>query len=314
MHHSRLACAYMYRYMHACIQDHVIHAYSSTVQMNPPWGIDRLDSSSLPLDSAYRYQYTGRGVKVFVVDSGIRSTHQDFGGRVVCGMSVFSGTSCQDGQGHGTHVAGTVGGTAYGVAKDAEIVAVRVLDNRGDGSISGLISALDYIRRQKSSSPRTPMVVNLSLGSDDPSPSLDAAVDSTVAAGLVVVVAAGNYVGNACSTSPASAKNAITVAATDSQDGRLGMSNFGSCVSIFAPGSRITSAWSSSDTSSSTISGTSMGTFCSIVPVCGGHVWFGTWTGVFACLWVLKPWCGDLSLSLSLASKLTRVCVLVNSF
>lgn len=220
-----------------------------------------MDTSTLPLDNTFRSHYTGKGVRVFVVDTGIRSTHNEFRGRVTCGFSAFVGLSCDDAQGHGTHVAGTVGGTTYGVAKDVELVTVRILNSIGEGSASGLLSALNYIRQQKSANPTIPMVVNLSLGSGGPSPSLDAAVDSTVAAGLVVIVAAGNESQNACFAALAAAKNAITVASTDRQDNRSTFSNFGSCVDIFAPGTLITSAWATSNTAANTVSGTSMGKF-----------------------------------------------------
>lgn len=198
-------------------------------------------------------------MRVFVVDSGIRSTHRDFGGRVTCGMSVFPGSDCEDGQGHGTHVAGTVGGTKYGVAKDVELVAVRMLDQNGEGSISGVVLGLDYIRQQKNANPAIPMIANLSLSSGGSSPSVDAAIESAVAAGVVVVVAAGNDSRNACFAFLATAKNAIAVGATDGRDSLTSFSNYGSCVDIFAPGQNVPSAWFTSNTAESLSSGTSMG-------------------------------------------------------
>jgi subtilisin family serine protease len=226
-------------------------------QGDPTWGLDRLDESTLPLDDNYHYEYTGSGVKVFIVDTGIRSSHREFGGRVQCGYSIFRSGSCEDKQGHGTHVAGTVGGSIYGVAKNVDLVTVRVLDSSGNGSTSGVLAGIDYIRRQKQNNPGTPMVANMSLGGGS-SAALDAAVDSVVAAGVVFAVAAGNADMNACFSSPASADNAITVGATNIRDIRSSFSNYGPCVDIFAPGEQITSAWASSVGAINTISGTSM--------------------------------------------------------
>ena len=227
------------------------------VQEDATWGLDRIDEESLPLDDNYRYDYTGEGVTAFVVDTGIRTSHQDFGGRARCGFTAFRSRGCQDDVGHGTHVAGTVGSSTYGVAKSVDIVAVKVLNSRGEGSTSGVIAGIDYIRRQKEGNPTRRMVANLSLGGGE-SPALDAAVDEAVAAGVVFAVAAGNDSANACFSSPASAKNPIVVGSSNSQDRRSDFSNFGSCVDIFAPGSSITSLWAGSDTQLNRISGTSM--------------------------------------------------------
>lgn len=239
-------------------QDFIIYDSSVIVQSNPTWGLDRIDSRNR--DNAYTYHYTGRGVKVFIPDSGIRSTHQDFGGRVVCAYSVFDGNGCTDSRGHGTHVAGTVGGSKYGVAKEVELVSIQILDANGEGSGSSLISALDYVRQQKNTNPAIPMIANLSLRSQGSSPAMRAAAEATIAAGVVVVVSAGNLNDNACTSSGLpSVAGTITVGAIDDRDFRSSFSNYGTCVDIFAPGSDVESAGSSSDTAVRTISGTSMG-------------------------------------------------------
>lgn len=228
------------------------------VQNGATWGIDRIDQNDLPLSNTYNYTATGSGVKVFVVDSGVLSTHTEFTGRVLPGYSsITDGFGTIDRNGHGTHVTGTIAGTTYGVAKQASIVPVRVLDRNGSGNTSGVIAGLNWIAGQVSVGSKA--VVSMSIGGGS-STSLNNAVQAVINKGATVVVAAGNESSNACSTSPASAPNAVTVGATDSSDSFASYSNRGSCVDILAPGSSVTSAWIGSNTRTSTISGTSMAT------------------------------------------------------
>lgn len=225
-------------------------------QSNATWGLDRIDQRGLPLDSSYTYVPTGAGVYAYIVDTGIRASHSDFGGRVSSqGFTAISdGRGTNDCDGHGTHVAGTVGSTTYGVAKDITLIPVRVLDCRGSGSWTGVIAGLDYVANDTS---RRPAVANMSLGGGRSS-SVNAAVAGAVRAGVTVAVAAGNETTDACTTSPASEPTAITVGATTISDARASYSNFGKCLDVFAPGSGITSTWNTGDGATNTISGTSM--------------------------------------------------------
>jgi subtilisin family serine protease len=230
----------------------------STTQTNATWGIDRIDQRDLPLDSSYSYGSNGSGVYAYIIDTGIRSGHVEFSGRLASGTTAISdGRGTEDCNGHGTHVAGTTGGTVYGVAKGVTLVAVRVLDCQGSGSWSGVIAGMDWVTEQKVNHPSRPMVANMSLGGGA-NRSVDAALKKSVDAGVVYVVAAGNSSADACNYSPARAPAALTVGSTDSNDGRSSFSNFGSCVDLFAPGRSITAAWYSSNTAINTISGTSM--------------------------------------------------------
>ncbi|WP_246081552.1 S8 family peptidase [Nocardioides litoris] len=226
----------------------------NATQTNPTYGLDRIDQRNRPLSGTYTYTRTGAGVRSYVIDTGINASHQEFSGRVASGYTAINdGRGTTDCNGHGTHVAGTVGGTRYGVAKGTTLVPVRVLGCNGSGSNSGVIAGMDWV----ASTASRPAVANMSLGGGADS-ATDAAVARMTNAGVTVVVAAGNENQNACNASPARAASAITVASSTSSDARSSFSNYGSCVDIFAPGSSITSAWIGSSTATNTISGTSM--------------------------------------------------------
>lgn len=237
-------------------QDQVVHA-SSTTQTGATWGLDRSDQRALPLSGTYSYTPTGAGVTVYIIDTGIRFDHAEFGGRAVSGYDAVDGGTADDCNGHGTHVAGTVGGTSYGVAKGVTLVGVRVLDCAGSGTMSGVIAGVDWVTQQKSASPSTPTAANMSLGGGA-STALDDAVRRSIAGGVTYAVAAGNSNYNACYYSPARVAEAVTVGATTSSDARASYSNYGSCLDLFAPGSGITSAWYTGASATNTISGTSM--------------------------------------------------------
>ncbi|WP_205665074.1 S8 family peptidase [Caldimonas tepidiphila] len=227
---------------------------SQTTQSSATWGLDRSDQRDLPLSGSYSYSTNGTSVRAYVVDSGILAGHADFGGRVSGGYTAINdGYGTSDCNGHGTHVAGTIGGGTWGIAKGVSLVPVRVLDCAGSGTLSGVIAGLDWIAANAT----RPAVVNMSLGGGASS-TLDAAVANTVARGIAVVVAAGNDGANACNYSPAREPSALTVGATTSSDARASYSNFGTCLDLFAPGSSIKSAWYTSTTATATSSGTSM--------------------------------------------------------
>ncbi|NUT99503.1 MAG: S8 family peptidase [Saccharothrix sp.] len=236
-------------------QDQVFHLQAT--QTNPPsWGLDRIDQRDLPLNSSYSYTSTGSGVNVYVIDTGVRISHTTFGGRARNGYDAVDGDSvAQDGNGHGTHVAGTIAGSQYGVAKGATIYGVRVLNNSGSGTTAGVVAGIDWVTRNHVK----PAVANMSLGGGA-STTLDDAVRRSVAAGVTYAIAAGNSNANASSYSPARVTEAITVGATTNTDARASYSNYGSVLDIFAPGSSITSAWNTGDSATNTISGTSMAT------------------------------------------------------
>ena len=228
--------------------------FADATQSNATWGLDRIDQRDRPLDGNYNYTPTGSGVNAYIIDTGIRRSHAQFGGRAFVGYdAIGDGQNSNDCNGHGTHVAGTVGGSTYGVAKSVRLYAVRVLDCGGSGSNSGVIAGVDWVKNNHVK----PAVANMSLGGGASS-ALDTAVNNAIAAGVTFVVAAGNSNADACNYSPARAANAVTVGSTTSSDARSSFSNYGSCLDIFAPGSSITSAWYSSDTATNTISGTSM--------------------------------------------------------
>ncbi|WP_433051087.1 S8 family serine peptidase [Dactylosporangium sp. CS-033363] len=223
---------------------------------NAPWGLDRIDQVSRPLSGTYTYPAAASNVTAYVLDTGIRMSHADFQGRARSGYDfVDNDTDASDCQGHGTHVAGTVGGATYGVAKGVRLVGVRVLGCDGSGSYSGIIAGIDWI----TANAQKPAVVNMSLGGDADG-SVDQAVRNSIAAGITYAVAAGNAGTDACTMSPARTAEAITVGATDQNDARASFSNYGSCLDIFAPGVAITSDSKDSDTGTTVMSGTSMAT------------------------------------------------------
>ena len=233
-------------------QNQVVQA--TDTQADPPsWGLDRIDQRSLPLDASYTYPNAGAGVHAYIIDTGIWLSHEEFSGRLAAGFSsvvpiVGDGTDCN---GHGTHVAGTVGGTDYGVAKEVTLVPVQVLNCLGSGTTAGVIQGIDWVTENA----QKPAVANMSLGGTN-SDALDEAVAASIASGVTYAVAAGNDNGDACASSPAAEPTAITVAASAADDARAEFSNFGECVDIFAPGVDIESAYLLGLTQS--LSGTSM--------------------------------------------------------
>jgi subtilisin family serine protease len=236
------------------VPDGIATTQASGSQSGATWGIDRIDQRNLPRDNTYNWNTSGQGVDAYVIDTGIRITHTDFSGRASIGADyVGDGQNGNDCHGHGTHVAGTIGGETWGVAKDVNLFAVRVLGCGGSGSWAGVIAGVDWVTANHSG----PSVANMSLGGGANS-LVDQAVRNSIAAGVVYSIAAGNANADACNSTPARTLEAITVGATTSTDARSSFSNWGPCVDFFAPGSSITSAWNTSDIATNTISGTSM--------------------------------------------------------
>ncbi|MFF0272459.1 S8 family peptidase [Streptomyces sp. NPDC004330] len=241
----------------ASVVQNRVFTVDGTQPSPPSWGLDRIDQRALPLNQSYTYpDSAGQGVTAYIIDTGVRITHSDFGGRASNGYdAIDNDNTAQDGHGHGTHVAGTVAGTSYGVAKKAKIVGVRVLNNQGSGTTAQVVAGIDWVTRNAVK----PAVANMSLGGGVDS-ALDTAVRNSIASGVTYAVAAGNDNANASNYSPARVAEAITVGSTTNTDARSSFSNYGSALDIFAPGSSITSSWNSSDSATNTISGTSMAT------------------------------------------------------
>ncbi|HLV57692.1 MAG TPA: S8 family peptidase [Natronosporangium sp.] len=225
-------------------------------QNNPPsWGLDRIDQRNLPLNNVYEYPTTASNVNIYILDTGVRLTHNDFGGRAFTGFdAVTPGGSANDCHGHGTHVAGTAAGSSFGVAKGARIFAVRVLNCSGSGTTSQIVAGINWVTNNHI----TPAVANMSLGGAGVNTTMNNAVANSISAGVTYAIAAGNSNSNACNFSPALVPAAITVGATQINDARASFSNWGTCLDIFAPGQSITSAWHTSNSATNTISGTSM--------------------------------------------------------
>ncbi len=229
-------------------------SYLSATQSNAPWALDRIDQRGRTLNGSYVYNVTASNVRVYVIDSGIRASHSQFGGRVLAGVTAINdGRGSNDCNGHGTHVAGSIGGSTYGVAKSVRLVPVRVFGCTGGSANSTIIAGIDWVAANRV----LPAVANMSLGGPASS-AIDSATNNLNNRGVTVVVAAGNENQNACNVSPARVANAMTVGATSSGDARASFSNYGSCVNIMAPGQSIQSAWHTSNTATNTLNGTSM--------------------------------------------------------
>lgn len=248
LNHGQLAALQRHPQVAYIEQDMEVKAEAT--QAGPTWGLDRIDQRALPLSGSFAYNRTGAGVRVYVIDSGIRTSHSDFGGRAAAVFDAFGGNG-QDCNGHGTHVAGTVGGARYGVAKGVYLRSVRVLDCNGSGSWSAIIAGINWVANNHIK----PAVANLSLGGSY-NASVNIAVTNMINKGVFTAVAAGNSNQNACNFSPASAPGTLTIAASDRNDNKGSFSNYGGCVDVYAPGVSITSAWFNGG--ANTMNGTSM--------------------------------------------------------
>ncbi|GAA4701966.1 S8 family peptidase [Phytohabitans rumicis] len=241
----------------AYVQRSVVHRTTDTQTDPPSWGLDRVDQRALPLDASYTYPNGAASVHAYVIDTGVRTTHADFGGRATSGYDAIDGGAADDCHGHGTHVAGTIAGTAHGVAKQAQVVAVRVLDCAGSGTTETVLAGVDWV----TANAVYPAVANMSLGGG-PDPALEDGLRRSIAGGITYAVSAGNGSGgqplDACDQSPARLAEALTVSATDRTDNRPQWANVGTCVDVFAPGVAITSAWGAADDAVQTLTGTSM--------------------------------------------------------
>ncbi|WP_239123908.1 S8 family peptidase [Rhizocola hellebori] len=228
-------------------------------QPNPPsWGLDRIDQRNLPLDNSYTYATTASNVRAYIIDTGIRITHTTFGGRAVWGTNTTGDGNDSDCHGHGTHVAGTVGGAQYGVAKGIALTAVKVLDCTGSGSFAGVAAGVDWVTGNHAAG--APAVANMSLGGPGSNATVETAVRNSIADGVVYAIASGNSNSDACNFTPARVAEAITVNASTRTDARASFSNFGTCTDIYAPGAEIVSSYNTSDTATAILSGTSMAT------------------------------------------------------
>ncbi|EEP70087.1 peptidase S8 and S53 subtilisin kexin sedolisin [Micromonospora sp. ATCC 39149] len=238
-------------------QNRVVRALDT--QPSPPsWGLDRIDQRDLPLDVSYSYPTTASTVRAYVIDTGVRTTHTTFGGRATWGTNTTGDGRDSDcsSNGHGTHVAGTIGGSQYGVAKGVSLVAVKVLGCSGSGTLAGVTAGVDWVTGHHAAG--VPAVANMSLGATGAQSALEDAVRNSIADGIVYSISSGNSNGDACGFSPARVAEAITVNASTTTDARASFSNWGTCTDIFAPGDGIVSASNASDTATATLSGTSM--------------------------------------------------------
>jgi subtilase family protein/peptidase inhibitor I9 len=233
----------------AVVPDTPVHTFGQ--QVDPPsWGLDRIDQHNLPLDHAYNYPNVAENVHAYVIDTGIRATHQDFGGRVQPGFAAGGGDGLTDGNGHGTFMAGVLGGAQYGVAKGVTLVPVKVLDDNGSGSTSDVIAGIDWI----TANAVKPAVANMSLGGSA-NAAMDAAVGNSIASGVSYSVVAGASASDAGNFSPARVPEALTIGSSDANDCVASFSNFGPALDLYAPGVSITGPWIGSDTATNTLSG-----------------------------------------------------------